>query len=375
MTDADHGRVLILTARTGAGHDITAAALAEALRLARPGVRVRVHEPFAGGLAGRLPRVDRWYDAIIAQAPQVWRLLYHATDGERAVRWGARLAGALWGRRFRAVLRAWRPDVVVSVHPLCAGLVSVAAPRGPRVPAHHCVVTDLVTTHRSWAAPGIAAYYVATRAAADTLRRYGVAAARIHITGLPLRPPFAAPPCVAPSGATPSVLLLGGGRASRSLEGAARALLAAPAPPRVTIVCGRNRRLRCRLSRATRGRATVFGWRPDIAALMRAADVIVTKAGSVTLAEAFSQARPIVLYQVLPGQEEGNVGLLRGEGLGEYVSCVAMLPAAAAAAVARARVARRGWPDEARAAWWGGAAGRVAALIADALVAGHASTP
>ncbi len=369
----DGRRILILTAHTGAGHDTTAEALAEALRAAGPelGVRVRIYAPFAAGLAGRLLRIERWYDTIVAHMPHLWGLLYRITDEERAVRQGMRLAAALWGRRLRAVVRAQRPGLVVSVHPVCAGLVSRALPRGPQSPPHHCVVTDLVTVHCSWAAAGAAAYYVATPAAADALVGYGVAAARIHVAGLPLRRAFAAPPGAAPGGPIPSVLLLGGGRASRPLERAARALLAAPAPPRLTIVCGGNQRLRRRLRRAARGRATVLGWRDDVAALMRAADIVVTKAGSVTLAEAFSQARPVVVYHVLPGQEEGNIGLLRAAGLGEHVPHVSLLPAA----VARAHGAGRGRSDATRAAWWGDAAGRVAGLIADAQAAYRAPLP
>jgi 1,2-diacylglycerol 3-beta-galactosyltransferase len=49
---------------------------------------------------------------------------------------------------------------------------------------------------------------------------------------------------------------------------------------------------------------------------MRAADVLVTKAGPGTLSEAFNAGLPILLYDFLPGQEEGNVGYVVQAGAG-----------------------------------------------------------
>jgi UDP-N-acetylglucosamine:LPS N-acetylglucosamine transferase len=122
------------------------------------------------------------------------------------------------------------------------------------------------------------------------------------------------------------------------------------------VVCGRNERLRRRLATLSRGRASVLGWRDDVAALMRASDVVVTKAGSATLAEAFSQDRPVVTYQALPGQEEGNVALLERLRLGRHVADMAALPAAIAQVYAEGTTCGTGE----RARWWAEAAARVA---------------
>jgi UDP-N-acetylglucosamine:LPS N-acetylglucosamine transferase len=212
----------------------------------------------------------------------------------------------------------------------------------------------------------VAAFYVATRQAAAALVAAGIPTARIHVTGLPVRCGFSGPPSAPPRGPQIAVLLLGGGRATPDLERAARMLLASRLPLRLVVVCGHNERLRRRLAALGHGQATVLGWRDDVAALMRACDVVVTKGGSATLAEAFSQARPVVTYQALPGQEEGNVALLEQEGLGRHVADVATLPAAIIQTCARdaARCAAE------RACWWAGAAARVA----DHLVAAIAAT-
>ncbi|HET8629609.1 MAG TPA: glycosyltransferase [Thermomicrobiales bacterium] len=347
------GGVLILTAATGGGHDSVAAALREALHGLAPAVGVRVLDPLAGPLSP-----GRWYDATVAHAPWLWGLFYRATDNGLAVRLGAAAGALLWARRLRAVIETERPALVVAVHPLCARLAAGVLRATPGAPSLHCVVTDLVTFHRCWACDGVAAFYVATPEARDALAALGVPRGRVRVTGLPVRAAFgraARPPA---GDAPPRVLLLGGGCPSRQVERVARALAASPRPPRLVVVCGRNARLRRRLARALGPRATVLGWRDDIAALMRWSTLVVARGGPTTLAEALSQARPVVIYQALPGQEAGNVALAEQTGVGRYIPDVAALARAVATPADSPPAA-----DPAQAAWWAGAARRVVACL------------
>jgi len=285
---------------------------------------------------------------------------------------GTLIVAALYGRRLRATIRTMRPDLIISVHPLCARLAAHSLQGARRRTPHHCVVTDLASVHRYWASRDIAVFYAATPAAAAALASHGIPRGRIRVTGLPLRRAFAAPPrATALQGdVVPRVVVLDGGRATRALERAVRALLVPGAPLRVTVICGDNKRLRRRLTAMTAGRATVLGRCDDVAGLMRASSVVVTKAGSATLAEAWSQARPTLVYRVLPGQEEGNVALLNHHRRGWSVPVVDDLPAAVW------RVHAHG-PEPDEAAWWGGAAGRVATHVAAALALpdGHGPRP
>ena len=49
---------------------------------------------------------------------------------------------------------------------------------------------------------------------------------------------------------------------------------------------------------------------------MRAADVLVSKAGPGTISEALIAELPIILYHRISGQEEGNVSYVIDEGAG-----------------------------------------------------------
>jgi UDP-N-acetylglucosamine:LPS N-acetylglucosamine transferase len=355
--------VLILTAHTGGGHDSVAAALADAF--GGEGCRASVRVWALGDGGRRLLPPDLLYERVVPRATCLWGIFYRATNREGAARAGARLATLVWGPSLRKTIAATRPDLVVSVHPICARLASSVLRAIPQPPSHQCVVTDLVTVHRSWAAPNVAAFYVATDDAAKTLKHAGVPAGRLHVTGLPVRQAFTTPLAPRCDGRRPRVLLLGGGRAGPALERAATALMSAGPWLELVVVCGRNRKLQRRLLARALTQTTVLSWVENMAALMRSCDVVVTKAGSVSMAEAVSLARPLIIYDVLPGQEEGNLALLESEHLGRHVGDVECLPAAIGEMIERGATL---WPTL-RCWWWASATQRVVDGMADVVPA------
>jgi processive 1,2-diacylglycerol beta-glucosyltransferase len=87
----------------------------------------------------------------------------------------------------------------------------------------------------------------------------------------------------------------------------------------LVVICGRNEQLRQRVERlVSRMPLHAVGFVDNVAELMRAADVLVTKAGGLTLAEAFCCGVPVVVHDVLPGQEAGNLQYVLGHGAVDY---------------------------------------------------------
>ena len=78
----------------------------------------------------------------------------------------------------------------------------------------------------------------------------------------------------------------------------------------------RLERLAKRQGRMSASRNTLrpLGFVQQIADLMVACDVLVTKTGGVTLAEAFCCGLPVLAFDPLPGQEEGNARYVVGRG-------------------------------------------------------------
>jgi processive 1,2-diacylglycerol beta-glucosyltransferase len=87
----------------------------------------------------------------------------------------------------------------------------------------------------------------------------------------------------------------------------------------LVVVCGRNTTLRRRIE-ALPGPTPLraLGFVDNVAELMRSSDVLVTKAGGLTLAEAFCCGVPVVVHDLLPGQEAGNLAYTLRQRAVEY---------------------------------------------------------
>jgi 1,2-diacylglycerol 3-beta-galactosyltransferase len=157
---------------------------------------------------------------------------------------------------------------------------------------------------------------VPTRAALERGLRFGVAPNRLREIGLPVADRFCSP--VGDARALrarlgwpqdrPVVVLVGGGEGMGPLEAIAKAIDAAHLPLALVVIAGRNKKLKEKLEKHDwQIPVLVYGFVQEMPDFMRAANVLVTKAGPGTISEAFIAGLPMVLYARLAGQEDGNV--------------------------------------------------------------------
>ena len=62
----------------------------------------------------------------------------------------------------------------------------------------------------------------------------------------------------------------------------------------------------------------VYGFRDDMDTMMRASDLLVGKAGGLTVSEALATGLPLIIYNPVPGQEMYNVDFLVNYGAGMW---------------------------------------------------------
>jgi processive 1,2-diacylglycerol beta-glucosyltransferase len=100
----------------------------------------------------------------------------------------------------------------------------------------------------------------------------------------------------------------------------AELIRATPNDVKWTIVTGQNREFffeaaRIR-SRAKPRRVNIIRFTEDMASLMASADVVLGKAGGLTVSEALALGRPTIVVDTLPGQEIYNADALLDAGAG-----------------------------------------------------------
>jgi len=117
----------------------------------------------------------------------------------------------------------------------------------------------------------------------------------------------------------PVVLLVSGAEGMGELCRISKAVADSGVPAQLVIVTGRNERLQARLTAETwRLPVRVVGFVPNMHEWMRAANLLVTKAGPSTISEALVMGLPMVLSGALPGQERPNVDYIVPAGAGVW---------------------------------------------------------
>jgi len=306
-------RVLILTASYGSGHNEAARCLAAAL--AAQGAEPLVLDHFRACAHPLFDRLSRaLYVALLRRAPAIWGLAYALGDRMASDSWMTFGASRVGATALGRVLDRLAPDAVLSVHATPALAMAALAEEGRPVPPHVTVVTDFVA-HSQWIAPGIDQYCVAAEEVGREFIARGIPRERVEVTGVPVRPEFGsvvdggeARPALGLADDAPVVMAMSGswGGLGR-LPDIARALLALGRPVQGLLVTGRDVRLQRHLEALTFGsRLQVHGHVSGVRRMMAAADLLVTKAGGMTLAEALAAETPLLLYGSLPGQERRN---------------------------------------------------------------------
>jgi 1,2-diacylglycerol 3-beta-galactosyltransferase len=331
-------QVLLFTIDAGGGHRAAARALAAAAAETEAPFELRV-ESFqqlllpldvlrrATGLS-----LEDAYNAILRR------------------RWNAlmvpllRLMHAAIRVRRTAIVRAlaqWlreqpRPAAVVSVMPNFNGVMRDALfAAHPGVPLV-VVLTDFADfPPRFWIEPGLERVVVATDTAEHQAREIGIAPAALRrASGMVLHPSFyrqaaarsreQARNALGLAAGEFAVMLLFGGKGSPEMEPLAARLVALEPALRVVAVCGQNPGLFARLApieARAGGRLLRFGFSDRVAELLAASDLLVTKPGPGSLAEAFQQRVPVVVVRnvhTIP-QERFNTDYVREHGLGLVV--------------------------------------------------------
>lgn len=321
--------MLVVALSFGAGHLRAGRAVAAALRGIAPDAEVRQVDALAGARwAFRLGYVwPYWF--MIRYAPTLWNWLFSA----RVARKHSRTAPD-WAFRFGcpdvfAEIEAFDPDVIVAAEVAACEIASLAR----RLGVTGAPIVGVITDHHAepaWVSPDVSGYAVADDSVRDQLVGWGAPADCIRVTGIPtdaaFQPPADSSVARARLGLSadrPVVLLMGGGMGPTRMADVADGLCASGEPMQIVAVAGRDARVRDRLTslearRAAGGAAalTVLGWTDDVAALMQCADVLVSKPGGVTTAEAAVVGVPLVMFDPIPGPELHNAEQVAAAGAG-----------------------------------------------------------
>ena len=321
-------KILILTADAGFGHRSAANAILAALNERHGDIAAEIVNPLARPDAPSLLKfAESDYDREVQQSPELYNLGYQASDAGVAVSLIEQSLIAMLYKPLRAVLQETQPDAIVSTYPLYqAPLAAIFALSGRYLPVS-VVVTDLSTVHGLWFHDEVDLCLVPTEQVQAKALASGLPPERVVITGLPVNPLFARPvdrmALRADLGwrADRTVALFAGSKRVTKLEPVAHALNHSGLPLELALVTGSNEALRSQWEGETwHLPAHVYGFVDNMADMIRAADLLVCKAGGLIVSEALAAGVPLLIAQAIPGQETGNAEVVVQAGAGEMAA-------------------------------------------------------
>lgn len=373
-------RVVFYFSDTGGGHRSAAEAVIEALHLefgdSFSADMIDFFKDYAPGFFRKMPEL---YPEMV-KAPRLWEASFNATDGRGRARV---ITSSLWPiarEPARKLVRENPADLIVCVHPIANTFALKAL--GSDRPPFYTVVTDMVTTHALWFDTRSDHIFVPTEMARYRAIAYSMPEDKLEVVGMPVADRYCTPAGDKNALRTKLgwpldksiVLMVGGGDGMGPLGKSARAIDDSGLDLALVIVCGRNQKLKANLEAQTWDNPVfIYGFTHDMPDFMRAADVIVTKAGPGTVAEALNANLPIILYAKLPGQEDGNVTFVVESGAGVWAPTPLLLVRALTRWLCRPQE-RQAAVENARRAARPGAARRIARVVGEKLGLSQSST-
>ena len=314
-------KVLILTAGFGEGHNAAARNLRDALELISDDVKVEVLDLFESSYGAFNSVVKNAYLGVVQYAPKFWGGIYSLLDNssflENRLTGFTRLKDAL-----SDIVHETQPDCVVSTYPVYAHVIQELYRDYSERPFRFItVVTDSITVNSTWYRAPSDLFCVSNQATAAVLQAAGVSNSKIKPLGFPVSHLFMETPPVpvtAPRFGEPRKILYiintGKKKAGKVID----RLLEIP-DTHLTITVGRDAELKARLLDCTHknsDRVQILGWTNQMPQLMLNSHLIVGKAGGAVVQESIAAACPMIINQVVPGQEEGNARLVTEYDLG-----------------------------------------------------------
>lgn len=309
-------KILILTADFGYGHRSTSNAIAAALHEKYgEDCQVVIVNPLDDERTPAILREDQnYYDWMVREIPDLHKLGFQVAENRVA----GSLINSTWTLMMfpilRDIVKQHQPDVIVCTflffQSILSALYSLEKRRIPTL----TVVTDLATVNRLWFHPVVDLCLVPTQKVYDLAIEAGLPPEKVRITGIPVRPDlvrgeqdkFTLRRELNWNPELFTVLAVGSKRVEH-LYDALYILNHSGFPLQLIVVAGGDDRLYRQLQETEWHVEThLFNYVAEMGPFMRAADCILSKAGGLIVAEALACGLPILMVDVIPGQETGN---------------------------------------------------------------------
>lgn len=313
-------RFSLLTASFGEGHNTAARNVRDALlREGGPDAVAEICDLYQR----TNPRLNRGmqfgYSVAINRFPKIWAGIFGVL-GMRGVLETMLPTLAALREAMRSHFREFRPDAIVSTYPVFSFLVREIQKQSPFLDAPLVtIITDSTRINSAWYRCASEAFVLSDHLTEAALLADGVDPSRIHVLGFPVSPRFAELDPLPDDATKPPyrILYMPSTRRRHTIECLSR-LLEIP-EVEITVSTGKQKELHEALVGAGFGQSPhvrLQPWTDKMPEILAASHLFCGKAGGAIVQEAIAARTPFIVTHVVPGQEEGNIELIKKLDIG-----------------------------------------------------------
>lgn len=322
-------RVILMYISEVSGHHSATIALEKALKLIRPDAEILNINAFNYTNPISEKVINRLYLNIIKRMPQVWDYLYDNPDVVKKVEKIKTAVHKLNSPKLKKLFDEFKPDIVVCSQAFPCGMVAdFKKTYGSGLPLV-AVLTDYIP-HSYWIYDAVDYYIAPSEEVRAALMQKGVVSEKVKPLGIPIDPKFCTPRAkdaiIRELGLRPdicTILIMGGGQGLGPIKTIISAMEKIETPFQEIIVAGTNKKLFNTLEKRIakyKKRIFLFPYTDKIDELMSIADLVITKPGGLTTAEALARKLPMIIIRPIPGQEQSNTAYLTGKNVALKIS-------------------------------------------------------
>jgi 1,2-diacylglycerol 3-beta-galactosyltransferase len=254
------------------------------------------------------------YDKIVRRAPDLYKLGYQVGDTKLGSDIVRNSLTVMLFSTMREIIHQKQPDVIVCPYPSYQEiLTAIFDLEKIHIPVL-TIVTDLATVNRLWFHPGTDLCLVPTQTVYDLAINAGLPPEKVKIIGIPVRPDLIKGNQDQTTirrelgwrGDLFTVLAIGSKRVEH-LYDALWVLNHSGFPLQLVIAAGGDEEFYQHCQETEWHVEThIYNFVSEMGTFMRASDCVLGKAGGLTVSEALACGLPLIMVDVIPGQETGN---------------------------------------------------------------------
>jgi processive 1,2-diacylglycerol beta-glucosyltransferase len=316
-------KVLVLSSSFGAGHNRVAHSIEKYFSKQEQIEEINVFDV----LNQTSPKLNKvivdTYVGMLKATPTIYEQLYKRAEKDTFIMDVGKFSNHIVSRILLKQFKELEPDVVICTHPFALDVATILKDKYEELDYRiYAIFTDFAP-HTFWLHDKTDGYIVANEDLIPEMVTRKIERKLIHPIGIPVDLVFEE--YIEKKKARENlglkdmetILLMGGSLGLGDIVDIFKQIVAWDRNIQIIVIAGKNKRLFKKINEidANGKEVKLFGFLDNIQEYMSASDILLTKPGGITIAEAITKTLPIGIISPLPGQEIRNTNYLLNSGL------------------------------------------------------------